>query len=244
VGSISQYAETRKDANFALFRKEKAQYTVGMEFRILDAETGATRLAESAVGTADKEGRVGGLFSGKKQAEGAPSDGAVMDGQGISGGYGEAARAAVDLLIAKLRIAFPIEGYIADVDPDSVTIDLGRSDNISVGDRFKVVKEGKEIIDPVTKEKLGAKTVDVGEVQVTGVTGDRLSTAKVVSSTGKVEIGNKVIAISMQALAPPPPPAATEDGEDAREKEKEKTREERRQRRHHDDEEDDHHHDH
>jgi hypothetical protein len=236
VGSISQYAETRKDADFAFFRKEKAEFTVGIEFRILDAETGATRLAESAVGTVEKEGRSGGLLSGKKKEEGAPPSPAAMEGEGITGGYGEAARAAVDMLIAKLRAAFPIEGYVADVDPDKVTIDLGRFDNISVGDRFKVVKMGKEIMDPVTKEKLGAKTEDVGEVQIIEVIGDRLSTAKIVSGAGKMEIGNKVIAISMQALIPPAPKAA-EDEED-------KPRKKASKKHHGDDDDDDDHHDH
>ena len=230
VGSISQYGETRQDKNFGFLRKEKAQYAVGIEFRILDVETGATRLAESAVGVVDKEGRSdGGILAelGKKKEQ--PGQEPAPRSEGISGGYGEAARSAVDILIAKLRTAFPIEGYIADVDADGVTIDLGRSDNVSVGDRLKVVKMGKEILDPVTKEKLGFKTADLGEVEITEVIGDRLSTAKIVSSTGKMEVGNKVIATSLRALNPPPPKVAEDEEEKPREK---------RARRHHDDHED------
>jgi curli biogenesis system outer membrane secretion channel CsgG len=201
VGSISQYSETRQDRNFAFYRKEAATFTVGIEFRILDAQTGTTRLAESAVGTAEKEGRVGGLFS-DKQKEGAPQPAAPSEE--MSGGYGEAARQAVDILIAKLRTAFPIEGYVADIDADRITITLGRSDNVAVGQRFRVIKLGKEIIDPVTHEKLGAKTEDIGEIEVIEVSADRFSTARVVAATGKVEVGNKVIAMGRQPAPPQP----------------------------------------
>ncbi len=228
VGSISQYAESRMDRNFAFYRKEKATYTVGIEFRILDTETGATRLAESAVGSVEKEGRVGGLLSGKTQEEGKPEDGAVMPGQGISGGYGEAARAAVDVLIAKLRAAFPLEGYVADVEGDAISINLGRSDNVSVGDRFKVVDVGKEIIDPVTKEKLGSKTQDVGEITIREVVGDRLSTGQAVSVSGKIAVGNKVIAISLKAAQGEAQAVSEPRKEDKKSK-----------RRHHDDDDDD-----
>jgi hypothetical protein len=122
----------------------------------------------------------------------------------MSGGYGEAARQAVDILIAKLRTAFPIEGYVADIDADRITITLGRSDNVAVGQRFRVIKLGKEIIDPVTHEKLGAKTEDIGEIEVIEVSADRFSTARVVAATGKVEVGNKVIAMGRQPAPPQP----------------------------------------
>lgn len=196
VGSISQYSETRQDRNFAFYRKEAATYTVGIEFRIIDVQTGATRLAESAVGVAEKEGRIGGLLFKGDDKKGNQHESPTQD---VTGGYGEAARKAVDILVAKLRAAFPIEGHVADVDGDNITINLGRADNIRPGDRFKIVKVGKEIIDPVTKESLGAKTQEVGEMAIKEVIGERLSVGMALPGTGKVEVGNKVIAVYLQA---------------------------------------------
>ena len=54
----------------------------------------------------------------------------------------------------KVREFFGREGYVVKVEGSRVLIDLGK-EKVRSGEEFDVVREGKEIVHPVTKQVIG-----------------------------------------------------------------------------------------
>ncbi|MDQ7037710.1 MAG: hypothetical protein Q9N26_00720 [Aquificota bacterium] len=88
-----------------------------------------------------------------------------------------------------IRSFFTREGYVVEVSGDRVYLDLGEG-RVSVGERFKVIAPGKEIVHPVTGEVLGTAERDVGLVRVLEVK-EKYSVAEVLENRG-IEKGQKV----------------------------------------------------
>ncbi len=84
---------------------------------------------------------------------------------------------------------FNRKGYVVEKLEDKVIIDLGR-EKVKPGEIFMVVKEGKEIVHPVTGEVLGKREEEVGKVEVSD-TKDKFSFARVLEDKG-IEKGDRV----------------------------------------------------
>jgi hypothetical protein len=78
-------------------------------------------------------------------------------------------------------------GRIAQVDGENLYINAGQKSGLNIGDKLKVFRPGKDIIDPQTKVKLGTTENLIGEaiVQQNDI-GDQadLSIATPTSGTG------------------------------------------------------------
>ena len=68
----------------------------------------------------------------------------------------------------------------------TVVINAGSTGGVNVGDRFKVYREGEELIDPTTGLNLGSLEAQIGEIEVVNNTvGDgKASQCKVISGEG------------------------------------------------------------
>ncbi|MEJ7619481.1 MAG: hypothetical protein WKI46_01505, partial [Aquificaceae bacterium] len=64
-----------------------------------------------------------------------------------------------------IREFFQREGYVVKVDANRVLIDLGR-EKVRVGEEFTILKEGKEIVHPITKQVIGRESQQVGVLRV------------------------------------------------------------------------------
>ena len=84
-----------------------------------------------------------------------------------------------------------ITGKIAKVSGSTIYINVGSAYGVKVGDKFKVVGLGEEIIDPDTGEKLGGLESDVGVIEIVKVISGKLSVARPVSGSG-FAVGNKI----------------------------------------------------
>lgn len=78
-----------------------------------------------------------------------------------------------------LNAIFPI--MVASVNGDSLTLGQGGND-IRIGDRYRLIQYGNQIIDPYTQESLGREERVIGMVEITSVQ-SRLSNARVVDSS-------------------------------------------------------------
>jgi hypothetical protein len=86
---------------------------------------------------------------------------------------------------------FQREGYVIKVLPEKgqVLIDLGRG-KAFVGERFIVLREGDEVVHPVTGEVIGKEVSNVGAITVLEVS-ERFSKAEITSQDG-IKVGDKV----------------------------------------------------
>ncbi len=82
-----------------------------------------------------------------------------------------------------VRDFFQREGYVVKVEGTKVIIDLGR-DKVRPGEEFLVLREGKEIVHPITKQVIGKESERVGKLKVEEVQ-DSFSYAKVLEGSAK-----------------------------------------------------------
>ncbi|NOZ21419.1 MAG: hypothetical protein GXP25_10060 [Planctomycetes bacterium] len=192
VGSITEYSVATKTKNLIIGSETRNTYTVRLQFRIVDAATGRTRLTASAFGQVEKKG--GSLDVGRLANRWSPV-GLGRVGEKTTGNnafMGEASEKAVKQIVEKIQYAFPPEGYVIKIDGGTVYIDLGKSAAIHKGDKFKVIQIGEAIKHPVTGKLIQGENKEIGLLVVTAVVGDELSKCNIVSGQGQITIGNKI----------------------------------------------------
>jgi len=111
--------------------------------------------------------------------------------------------AAKKIVMSIIEGAYPTK--VASVDGSTIYINRGLDSGYEVGTRLIVYSQGKEIIDPDTKQKLGKEETPVGEIEITEVL-DKMSKAKPVSvSIGEIQPG-MVCRMSQEKATVPPKP--------------------------------------
>lgn len=104
----------------------------------------------------------------------------------------ETPRDAGLVLFKSIREAFPPLGYVVEVEGKKVMVDLGSEAGVKDGDVLEVVREGKQIIHPVTGVPLPAAMEVIGELKVVSAS-SAMSSCKVKSvKEGEVSLANLV----------------------------------------------------
>lgn len=96
-------------------------------------------------------------------------------------------KTATEVGNAVLSGVYPVK--IVEVTGKNVVINRGKGAGISVGDKLKVVNQGKPIIDVDTGESLGGSETEVGAIEITSVE-VKFSKGKIISGEGKISYGD------------------------------------------------------
>lgn len=176
TGAVTAYSEAEEGADYLVAKSKKQIARVTVDYRIVDTTTGIQIMADSGAGIYSKSvSRVLGMGS-KASYDSDLRDGALRD----------ALNKAMVNMMQKLG-ARKWNGRVAQVDGDNLYINAGQKSGLNVGDRLKVFRPGKDIIDPVTRVKLGTTENLIGEAIVSqndlGDSGD-LSIASPSSGAG------------------------------------------------------------
>ncbi len=83
----------------------------------------------------------------------------------------------------KVGSFFQREGYVVKVEGQKVVVDLGK-DKVRVGEEFDLLREGKEIIHPITKQVIGKEKQVVGRIRIEEVQ-DNFSYARLIEGLAK-----------------------------------------------------------
>jgi hypothetical protein len=107
---------------------------------------------------------------------------------------GKATRAAIDDIVTLIdenseSVAF--SGKILKVNGSEILFKPGQDAGVQTGQRFFVYSKGEDLIDPDTGLSLGSEEKKIGEIEVTGFMGDKVSKASVKAGSG-FEVGNIV----------------------------------------------------
>jgi hypothetical protein len=94
-------------------------------------------------------------------------------------------------LFQSVREAFPPFGFVIRVSGAEVVVDLGSEAGLQKGDILEVVREGEQIIHPVTGETLPSELIVIGTLKVVS-TSPQLSTCRVKSGEASPQLGNPV----------------------------------------------------
>jgi len=171
------------------FGMKSGKGRVGMNFRLIDAETSEviyTKQMESII-------RESGLTVG----------GAAFGGAGALGGFfsnyaktpiGQAVIAGINKgvygLVKQIGTA-PASGSIIKAEGNKVWINIGSAD-VSVGDTLTVLAKGEELIDPDTGISLGSSDTEIGSIRVSQAQ-EKFSVTDIVSINGRAKRGDKVV---------------------------------------------------
>lgn len=182
---------------------KKAKAIVGINFRMVAADTAEIFSAGDARGESKREGASIQATGGIK---GVYTDGAVgMDSSNFAETIiGEAVYDCVNKLAAQLEekaaslpartaAAVKSEGTIADVSGNTVIINIGRNAGLKKGDRLEVKRVSREVKDPDTGKVLRVVADKVGEVVLTDV--DETSAEGKFSGSGAAKVKDKVMPI-------------------------------------------------
>jgi hypothetical protein len=176
TGAVTAYSETEEGTDYLVAKSKKQIARVTVDYRIVDTTTGVQLMADSGAGIYSKSAsRVLGMGA-KAGYDPDLRDGALRD----------ALTKAMVNMMQKLGTK-KWNGRIAQIDGENLYINAGQRSGLNVGDKLKVFRSGKDIIDPVTKMKLGTTESLIGEAIVQqNDLGDQadLSIARPTSGTG------------------------------------------------------------
>jgi curli biogenesis system outer membrane secretion channel CsgG len=163
------------------FRKEEDKAVVKVTYKIIDGETGEVIKSGDANGESIRKSKsFGGMAVGNGKGGGIALDmGSANFAQTI---IGEATQDCIknlaDILndqLGKMKHrVHEVQGKVAKVSGNTVTLNVGSNDGVNIGDVFEVLKEVGEVDDPVTHEVLHRDTEKKGEMTVAG-TFDRIA---------------------------------------------------------------------
>jgi len=163
-GSITDFTIETEEFNTGSVSTFKVTTRFGVDVKIADASTGEIRRAETiTVVTEDGSGIRTRDFS---QAD--------LNSSGLVDAQRKVAKLVTALLAESI---FPIR--VVDVDQGEVYINYGDS-ILSVGDTVRVMREGRELIDPETGRRLGSTENIISTARITETTGE-FSKAEIIS---------------------------------------------------------------
>lgn len=175
----------------------KQKSMIGMNFRLIDAETGELVFAKQVDVVVGKNelglggvgwgssGALGGMFSTFSKT---PIGQAVMAGINI-GTYE---------LVKQIGSA-PAQGSVIKVDGTKVYVNMG-GDGVEVGGRLKALAKGEELIDPDTGISLGGEEELLGMLKINSVQ-EKFSIAEPVDfDASRLQRGDKIV--STEGAAP------------------------------------------
>ena len=166
---------------------------VGMSFRLIDAETSELLFTKQIETYISESNRVFGGGGGVGVGGGGVGAVGVFTrylktplGQAIIAGINK----GVYELVKQIG-SLPASGRVIKAEGDKVWLNLGK-DAVSPGDVLRVKSKGEELIDPDTGISLGSDDTEIGTIRVSQAE-EKYSIAQVVSTTGLVKRGDKVI---------------------------------------------------
>jgi hypothetical protein len=176
TGAVTAYSEAEEGSTFIVGGSHTQISRVTVDYRIVDTTTGVQLMADSGAGIYEKKTtKVLGMGS-KAGYDSDLRDGALRDAL---------TKAMVNMMKQLGKKKW--NGRIAQVDENNLYINAGQKSGLNVGTKIDVFRPGKEIIDPVTKMKLGSTERKIGQALVQqndiGDDGD-LSIAIPTSGTG------------------------------------------------------------
>lgn len=173
---------------FGSIRSSKSKTKVSIDAKVIDINTTEILAAMQGTGEAKRSGGGIGGFSSDTYGESAIADEATI--QAVDSLSGQIVAAAAKIPDNQSLIAASVEGKVADVTGNLITVTVGKKNGIQVGTKLIVNRAVKTIRDPdsgkVIKELFNqVGTINIKEAEDTSATGE------LVSGTG-IKVGDSV----------------------------------------------------
>jgi curli biogenesis system outer membrane secretion channel CsgG len=199
IGALTRFgpdAATKGGGHLPGVGTRKSKAYVDITARVLDMTTGQLIGGFTATGESTGSAEVIHI-NGPGRLGSTPE---ILSGAFANSLLGEATRNAVgkiaeqlDSFAAKIpTLKLEIDGLVADVAGNSVTLNVGKKTGVQVGDKLAILREIRAANDAATE--WGTVVEHVGEATVTEV-GDVYATA-IFSGSGQVRVGDRVRSVA------------------------------------------------
>ncbi len=172
-GAITDMSSEAKEFKTDGFATVRVTNRFGVDIKIVDTLSGEIRRAESIVAVIDS----GSGVATKDFSNLEVGTNGLVEAQRI------VAKRSAALLAESI---FPVR--VVDIFNDEIYLNYGDS-ILSIGDRLKVIQEGKEIIDQDTGLSLGSRQKVLGEIEITSVDSN-MSIAKITKNNAEFTVGS------------------------------------------------------
>ena len=174
LGSITEFGRKETSDVGVFSRVKKQEAFAKVHIRIVDVSTGLIIYSEEGKGTSFSEA------------------GTVMGVGGKAGYNGQLNDKAIDAAISDLTsniienmLDKPWKGYILGYEDGSLITSGGKSQNIKVGDKFDVYKQGKKVKNPQTNMMISLPGKKIATIKIEATMGDtpdtEVSLAKIIT---------------------------------------------------------------
>ena len=213
IGDITQFGRDDHNTNTGAMGSTLSHYGLGgiglhkskavveVTARMVDVNTGEILASVTGSGSSSRSGTdlVGAGGSGWSNGGGHLDMGSSNFGQTI---LGEAVKQSVSQLAAGLEadssklptaaapVAIPVSGLVADASGQDITINVGTSSGVHVGDKLSVTRVVRVIKDPATGKPLRSIDAAIGQITITSA--DAGSAVGTFAGTGVVKVGDAV----------------------------------------------------
>ena len=183
----------------------KSKAYVDITARVLDMTTAEVIAEFTATGESNRTGEVM-----RVKPRGHATDAQdILGNEFVDSLIGEATRNAVEQIAAQLNsfaakipiLNIEVDGRVAEVNGNSMTLNLGKKSGVRVGDKLLVLREIRTVNDPLSGESLSTIVEHVGDATVTDVV--ELSATAIFSGSGQALAGDHVKG-TISSRAPPP----------------------------------------
>jgi len=172
-GAVTSYSAVEESTNVLLAQSKTVRSRVGVDYALVDVETGRSLVADSGLGEYSKT--TGGLLGlgSKSTFDMSLRDGALRD----------ALTRALRKMIATLN-TLPYRGRVLDVEGNMLYIRAGTKSRLKTGTVLSVYRRGKKLVDPDTGRVIGRAEKKIGEVVLSTHQDERISRAVIKSGSG------------------------------------------------------------
>jgi curli biogenesis system outer membrane secretion channel CsgG len=157
--------------------KAKVSAKVGIDLRIVDADTGQVLAAQHAEGKATMSNVSADMFKGRQDFNATVQRDTPL---------GEATRQALDRAVSAIEASMknvPWLARVIDVREGKVYINAGAEAGVQAGVEIDVFHPGEKLVDPETGQPLGDPESRIGSVKIETVQ-SKYSVANIVSGSG------------------------------------------------------------
>ncbi len=211
IGSITQFGRDDKSTNvgggviggitgkFGVggVGKRQSKAVVGITARIVNTSTGevlsvatgngeSKRTGTTLLGTGGNSGNAGGGVLDMKSSNFANT----ILGEAIEQAVGSVSTQLQENASKVPTSVVKIDGLVADVNGNTLVLNVGSKAGVKVGDKLSVVRAGREIRDPSSGKVIRRIEEALGEIVITEV--DELSSIGKYTGTAPAKVGDRV----------------------------------------------------
>ncbi len=161
LGSITEFGR-KETSDVGIFSRVKKQEVFAkVHIRIVDVSTGQIIYSDEGKGTSFSEAGTVMGFGGKAGYN------AQLNDKAIDAAISDLASNIIENMLDK-----PWRGYILGYEDGNLITSGGKSQNIKVGDKFKVFKEGKKVKNPQTNMMITLPGKKVATIEIIATLGN------------------------------------------------------------------------